>query len=139
MKIDIKGYPTFSGKLSDWKPFKRQFTAIAQTHALDYLLANTVTKPEGEEEATKFKNESKFLQSALTFSLAKSTSISKVSTNDATGNGAKSWADLAAWFEGQGSEETIATTAMAVINNHKLEANSHGGAEVFLEKFEQAI
>ena len=28
---------------------------------------------------------------------------------------------------------------MAVINNHKLEANSHGGAEVFLEKFEQAI
>ena len=28
---------------------------------------------------------------------------------------------------------------MAIINNHKLEANSHGGAEVFLEKFEQAI
>ena len=28
MKIDIKAYPTFSGKLNDWKSFKRQFTAV---------------------------------------------------------------------------------------------------------------
>ena len=43
------------------------------------------------------------------------------------------------WFEDMGSQETIAKKALEVITTHKLTSNSHGGAELFLEKFENAL
>ena len=139
VKVDIKAYPTFTGKLNEWKPFKRQFMAIAQTHDLQYLLVNDWDGMIVDETSDKFIRENAFQQSALTFALAKSTAISKINQNDNAGDGRRSWLDLVDWYEDQGSEETIATTAISVINNHKLTPTSHGGVENFLEKFQQAL
>ena len=139
VKVDIKAYPMFTGKLSEWKPFKRQFMTIAQTHDLHYLLVKDWGSTIIDETSDKFIRENAFLQSALTFALAKSTTISKVNQNEDAGDGRRSWLDLVDWYEDQGSEETIATNTIAVINNHKLTPTSHGGAENFLEKFQQAL
>lgn len=92
-----------------------------------------------DETSQEFKDENAFLHSSLTFSLARSTSISKVSVHEKNLDGRAAWFGLVSWFEDQGSEETISTKALAVITNNKLTANSHGGAEAFLEKFQQAI
>jgi len=36
IKVNLKSYQTFNGNLTEWKPFKRQFLAIAKTHDFDY-------------------------------------------------------------------------------------------------------
>ena len=87
VKVDIKAYPTFSGKINEWKAFKREFTAIARTHKLRYLLEKDMSSLEIDETSQEFKDENAFLHSALTFSLALSTSISKVSVYEKTLNG----------------------------------------------------
>ena len=139
VKVDLKSYPTFDGKLQNWKPFKRQFYAMAQMHSLDYLLSKSIDSLAIDEESEKYKKDNKFLQSALTYALAKSHSISKVEKNDNSGDGKQSWLDLVDWYEGQGSEETIAAKALNVITTHKLNTNTHGGAEAFLERYQQAV
>ena len=139
VKVDIKAYPAFDGKLTKWKAFKRQFIAIAQTHSLEYLLAKSVDSLMVDEDSEKFKKDNKFLQAALTYALAGSTSISMVLRNDDPPDGRHSWHDLTTWYEGQGSEETIAQQAYAIITQHKLTPNSRGGAELFLEKYQQAM
>ena len=85
VKVDLRSYPTFDGKLQNWKPFKRQFYAMAQMHSLDYLLSKSIDSLGIVEESEKYKKDNKFLQSALTYALAKSHE-----KNDSSGDGKQS-------------------------------------------------
>jgi len=43
------------------------------------------------------------------------------------------------WYEGLGSQETVAKKALEIIASHKLTTSSHGGADLYMEKFENAL
>ena len=91
------------------------------------------------EEVEKFKNTNIFLQSILEYTLAKSTASSIIKRYSEHGDGRKSWLALRDWYEGQGSQETLAQEALTVISTHRLLPTSHGGANLYMEKFENAL
>lgn len=141
IKIDIKSYPTYDGKLSTWKGYKQQFKALATIHGFSYLLEKEYSVPSDTtsvEYANYIKHNS-FLQSILVFSLAKSTALSKVKPFTDAQDGRKAWKELDEWYEGLGSQETVAKKALEIIASHKLTSSSYGGADLYMEKFENAL
>jgi len=140
IKIDIQSYPTFTGKHSDWKPFRRKFEALASIHGFISIMKATYQVPSvSTKKGKKFATKNAFLQSILEFSLAAGTALSRVTRYSKSQDGKTAWVNLCEWFHGQGSQEAIAKMALEVLTTHKLTMNSHGGAEVYMEKFEQAL
>ena len=43
------------------------------------------------------------------------------------------------WYEGQGSTEILAQKALQIITIHKATARSNGEAELYMDKFENAL
>ena len=58
---------------------------------------------------------------------------------NAQGDGCSAWLELVKWFESQGSQETIAQKALSILATHKLHHTSHGVADLYVEKFENAL
>ena len=56
-----------------------------------------------------------------------------------TADGQSLWLKLVKWFEGQGSKEKITHKALSVLEKHKLDHNSHGGTDLYVEKFENDL
>ena len=85
-------------------------------------------------------NDNTFLYSVLEYSLAKSIAMSRIKRNySKSKDGTSSWKELIKWYEGQGSTEILAKQALQVITTHKLTAKSYGGAELYMDKFENAL
>ena len=139
VKIDIRSYPEFNGKLKEWRVFKKQFISVASMHGIANIMNNDYKIPTDQDELMIFNQKNTFLQSILEHSLAKGTALSRVVKHSKKCNGIGSWVELVQWFEGQGSYETIAKEALTVLMTHKLTPNSHGGADKFMEKFEGAL
>jgi len=141
VKLDIRSYPMFDGKLNHWKAFKQQFRALATIHGFNYLLEKTYRAPTDVDSPSYliYLQHNSFLQSILEFSLAKSTALSRVKRFSDLKDGKEAWKSLDIWYEGQGSQETMVRKALEVISTHKLTSNSHGGADVYMEKFENAL
>ena len=141
VKIDIKSYPTYDGKLSAWKGYKQQFKALATIHGFSYLLEKEYSVPTDTTsiEYVDYIQHNSFLQSILVFSLAKSTALSKVKPFTDTQDGRSAWKELDEWYEGLGSQETVAKKALEIIASHKLTSSSYGGADLYMEKFENAL
>ena len=79
IKIDIKSYPLFDGKSTEWKGYKRQFVRVATIHGIAYLFEESLKHPDVRDPLlTKFTVENTFLQSVLEYSLVKSTVASRV-------------------------------------------------------------
>ena len=95
--------------------------------------------PVDPDELDIYTKKNSFLQSILEYSLAKGTSLSRVTKYSKSGDGRSSWLELKKWFEGQGSVETFARDALTIITSHKLTVNSHGGAEKYMDKFEGTL
>ena len=91
------------------------------------------------EEIQQEKSQSQFLQSILEYSLAKGTAKARIKKFHKTGDGLSAWKELVEWYENQGSTETKAKNALQVITSHKLTSKSHGGAELYMPKFENAL
>jgi len=140
VKVDIRSYPTFSGKINDWKSYKRKFEALASIHGFSFIMKKDFIVPDkGDDDAYHiYGNCSSFLQSILEYSLASGTALSRVTIFSSSGDGRSAWLSLRTWFEGQGSQEAIAKKALETITSHKLTDNSNSGAEAFMEKFEGA-
>ena len=141
VRIDIRSYPTFDGKHGEWKAFKQKFEALATIHGFSKIMKKDYIPPVDEKDADyhSYTSRNAFLQSILEFSLASGTALSRVRRFSQSKNGREAWLTLKNWFEDMGSQETIAKKALEVITTHKLTSNSHGGAELFLEKFENAL
>ena len=143
VKIDMKSYPEFDGKLNNWKSFKQKFLSVATIHGVANIMKKTYVVPTApsstSEEVETFKNSNLFLQSILEYTLAKSTASSIIKRYSEDGNGRKSWLALRDWYEGQGSQETLAQEALTIISTHRLLPTSHGGANLYMEKFENAL
>ena len=77
LKIDIKYYPEFDGKLQSWKSFKQKFLSVATIHGIQVIMVPSFivpTNPSNTPEVIEsFKSKNYFLQSILELSLAKST------------------------------------------------------------------
>lgn len=143
VKIDIRSYPEFDGKLQSWKAFKQKFLSVATIHGIQPIMAPSFSvpsdPPDSKETVNSFTSKNLFLQSILEFSLAKSTASALVKRFNTQGDGRSAWLELVKWFEGQGSQETIAQKALSILATHKLHHNSHGGADLYVEKFENAL
>ena len=50
-----------------------------------------------------------------------------------------SWKKLIKWYEEQGTTETLEKRAFQVITTHKLTMKSYGGAELYMDKFQNAL
>ena len=139
VKIDVKSYPEFSGTLKDWRVFKQKFMAIAQIHKISEIMGEKYVIPSNGSDKDIFDQKNTFLQSILEHSLAKGTALTRVTKHSEKQDGRESWMELNRWFEGQGSKETVAKDALTVITTHKLTSNSFGGADKYMEKFENAM
>ena len=49
------------------------------------------------------------------------------------------WKAIVKWYEGRGSSEAIVKKAQTIISTHKLTAKSHGGTELYMNKFENVL
>jgi len=78
VKLDIRSYPMFDGKINHWKAFKQQFRALATIHGFNYLLEKTYQAPTDVDSPSYliYLQHHSFLQSILELSLAKSTALS---------------------------------------------------------------
>ena len=140
IKIDVKSYPEFNGNLTGWKSFKQQFTSIATIQGISHIMKSDYVAPTSPpEEVEKFNSLNTFLQSILTFALSKSTATAIVKKYEETADGRSSWTDIVKWFEGQGSQETLAENALTALSTHKLHANSHGRTQLHMEKSQSAL
>ena len=139
IKIDVKSYPEFDGQLKNWKSFKQKFKSVASLHKIGYLLNKDYVIPTDPDDLSKYQQHNSFLQSILEYALAKGNALTKVKKFSDAQDGMASWSELVLWFENQGSIETQARKALTIINTHRLTANSFGGAELYLEKFESAL
>ena len=135
-KIDIKSYPKFDGKLQSWKAFKQKFLSVATIHGIQPIMLPLFVVPsdptDSKEVVTLFTSKNLFLQSILEFSLAKSTASALVKKFNGKDEGRSAWLGLVKWFEGPGSQETIAQKALSILATHKLHHNSHGGADLYV-------
>ena len=140
VKIDVKSYPEFSGSLKDWRVFKQKFCAIAQIHRIATIMEEKYQVPASSDpDYDPYIQTNVFLQSILEHCLAKGTALTRVTKYSLNQDGRGAWLELNKWFEGQGSTETVAKDALTVITTHKLTSNSFGGADKYMEKFEQAM
>jgi len=141
VKLDIRFYPAFDVKLNSWRSYKQKFKALANMHGFSQIIEKSYNVPtdvnSGEYAIHKSRNG--FLQSILEFSLAESTALSRVKRYASTMDRRSAWMKLDKWYEGQGSQETLAKAALEVLATHKLTTTSHGRAELFMEKFETAL
>ena len=115
---------------------------MATIHGIQPIMSPSFVVPsdptDSKEVVTSFTSKNLFLQSILEFSLAKSTASALVKRFNGKGDGRSAWLELVEWFEGQGSQETIAQKALSILATHKLHHNSHGGADLYVEKFKNA-
>ena len=139
VKIDVRSYPEFDGTLKNWKSYKQKFKSVASMHGLGDLVNSTYQVPSGPKELENHYMKNGFLQSILEYSLAKGTALTRVKKFSKIRDGRESWKELAVWYEGQGSTETLARKALTTITTHQLTHSSFGGAESYLEKFETAL
>ena len=142
IRVSLKDYPITSGKSADWPKYRRKFisTATAAGHAA-LLRANYAVPRRDTDEAAYFKylklNRKTF--SALDYGLSDSTlwNIVERFRDNEDGRGAFLALDL--HQRGQGCEETCATNAFDELLNLSLTPHFPGGAEAFVNKWDNAI
>ena len=69
VKIDIKSYPEFDGKLQSWKAFKQKFLSVATIHGIQSIMSPSFSvptdPPDSKEVVNSFTSKNLFLQSIL--------------------------------------------------------------------------
>ena len=104
------------------------------------LLEDSYTVPEEGEEGFKvFTQKNSLLHSALTMSTADSSAALKVEKFRLTVGGRGAWMALRDWYEGQGSNESVAKRAMKILHSSKLTSATPNGADGYIQIFEQAL
>ena len=65
IKIDIKSYPSFDGKLTSWRSFKQRFQALSSMHGFAYLLDKEFEAPtdESSEDFDKYEQKNRVFSS----------------------------------------------------------------------------
>ena len=139
LKVDLRSYPKFSGRIQDWVSFKRQFKAVASMQGLEDIVVKDIDDAQNEEEAALFEKKSHFIHAALTMSLAGGTAILRVEQFSASRNGHAAWKSLVDWYEGQGSTNSVAKRAMSVLHNLKLTRSTTNYVEGYIARFEEAL
>jgi len=69
VKIGIKSYPEFDGKLQSWKAFKQKFLSVATMHGIQPIMSPSFSipsdPPDSKEVVNSFTSKNLFLQSIL--------------------------------------------------------------------------
>jgi hypothetical protein len=140
VKADLKQFRRFTGLIDDYVPWKRATRAVATAQGMGELLEDSYTVPEEGEEGFKiFTQKNALLHSALTMSTADSSATLKVEKFRLTADGRGAWMALRDWYEGQGSNESVAKRAMKILHSSKLTSATPNGADGYIQIFEQAL
>ena len=142
IKVSLKDYPTTTGKSTDWPRYKRKFisTATAAGHAelltKVYVVPSEQVDPQAHSRYLKL-NRKTF--SAIDYGTSDSTLWNVVEKFRATQDGRQAFLALDLHQRGQGCEETCATNAFDELLGLRLTPNFPGGAEAFVNKWDETI
>ena len=137
-KVRLTDYPTFSGKIYDWYPFKYDFTATADTDDKgETLIRHNDNDPVLRDLGFIAKCRDMF--SILTKVTAHGTAAPKVRKHAETKNGNLAWLDLEDFYESQGNQMQCVKEILADIRSLRLDYNSMGGFKTYQSTFESLI
>ena len=140
VKADLRQYRRFTGTIDEYVPWKRSTRAVATAQGLGELLDDTYTVPQEEEDEFKvYEQKNALLHSALTMATAEGTAILKVEKFRPMADGRGAWMALRDWYEGQGSNESIAKRAMKLLHTSRFTSTTQNGADGYIQTFEQAL
>ena len=113
VKADLKQFLRFTGLIDEYVPWKCAMRAVAMAQGLGELLEDSYTVPEeGGEDYKVYHQKNALLHSALMMVMAEGTAILKVEKFHPTADGRGAWMALRDWYEGQGSNESVAKRAL---------------------------
>ena len=140
VRADLKQYRRFSGTIDEYVPWKRSTRAVATAQGMGELLDDDYTVPqEGEDNYKVYAQKNALLHAALTMATAKGTAILRVEKFRLESDGRGAWMSLRDWYEGQGSNESIAKRAMKILHTTKFTSQTPNGADGYIYTFEQAL
>ena len=141
IKLDVKLYPIFDGKVSDWLRFKRGVLSIASTHGLDCIFDAAYKIPaEGNgQDWQLYQAKNKFVYSIWTSRIHGSYPLTIVRNHEATKDGRAVYQALQDHYESKSNLEQARLLAMNKLQNLSLEYKSSGDIPSYVAKFRDSM
>ena len=138
VSVKISDYPNFTGKAVDWFRFKEGFEATAEAAGFEDVLEILDHKTHTNQfiHDQDYYEKCKALYAILRKSLAGGMAISKVTKFKSDRDGALAWDALKAYYDQNGNKDVFGQSSLQNLMNLKLEYNSFGGMDKYVNDFE---
>jgi len=133
----IADYPKFSGQRKDWKQFKKDYVAVANSQNYGHVLDLEWAPTQDQEE--EYKMDSKYIFQAFTLSWNTGFNYNLVSKHKPLQDGRAVYKEALSYFVGGSYAQIELQAAISNLVNNKLTHSTSNGAEGYNPKFNDYI
>ena len=140
IKLEANSFPKFNGKVEHWLHFKRKMISAASIHALDRVLADSDdkrTKPvKGSEDERLYEKQKIYIYSIFARNCSEGSPLLMIRKHDVTRDGRAVFLEMQAFYESSHNMMVVVQKCYRVLNELRLSKGFNGGAERFLNFFQ---
>ena len=140
IKLEANSFPKFNGKVEQWLHFKRKMISAASIHALDRVLADSNDKrtcpAAGSEDERLFEKQKVYIYSIFARNCSEGSPLLMIRKHDVTRDGRAVFLEMKAFFESSHNMMVVVQKCYRILNEMRLTRGYNGGAERFLNFFQ---